>query len=181
MDDGLAGGGTAMHRDAIEIGLRHRSQGSGHRKAFRQPPSGIILDVPGQALVEFALILPLVLMLLVGMLEFGRLYGEFFGLHLVMEHVSSDAARLGGYGPELDAVLLGHSFPFLDPTRVRYHVHTQAPDGELVCSTGTCTCEYGQYVVVEGRYPTGVQILFFRRSLTLETRHVLHCWRGGAP
>ena len=44
-------------------------------------------DARGQALVEFALVLPLILMLLLGILEFGRAWNE--------HQVVTDAARAG--------------------------------------------------------------------------------------
>lgn len=135
----------------------------------------------GQALVEFALVAPVLLMLLIGILEFGRVIGQYFALSFVMQNVSTDAARRGGYGAELDLVLHSHRFPWLDPDQVTYTVNTQDASGAMVCTTADCSCDYGDYVVVEGAYPTRLRILFFSADLTLETRHLLHCWRGGAP
>jgi hypothetical protein len=135
----------------------------------------------GQALVEFALVAPVLLMLLIGILEFGRVIGQYFALSFVMQDVSTDAARRGGYGPELDLMLQGHQFPWLDADNITYDVNTQDESGLEICSTGDCLCDYGDYVVVESQYPTGLRILFFKADLTLKTRHILHCWRGGAP
>ena len=44
-------------------------------------------DVRGQAMVEFALVLPLLLILLIGVFEFGRAWNVY--------HAVTDAARLG--------------------------------------------------------------------------------------
>lgn len=45
----------------------------------------------GQTLVEFALVLPILLLLLLGIFEFGRI----FNATLVLEHAVRDAARVG--------------------------------------------------------------------------------------
>lgn len=58
------------------------------------------LDERGQALVEFALILPLILLLMVGMLEFARAWN----LHQVM----TDAAREGARRAAIQDVSQGH-------------------------------------------------------------------------
>lgn len=54
----------------------------------------------GQSLVEFALALPLILMLLVGVIDFGRVIHT----HLQLELVTQEAVRLGGLG-ETDEVI----------------------------------------------------------------------------
>ncbi len=48
----------------------------------------------GQSLVEMAIILPILLMLILGMVEFGRVFSSF----LVMENLSRNAARFGVVG-----------------------------------------------------------------------------------
>ncbi|WP_085504922.1 TadE/TadG family type IV pilus assembly protein [Thalassobacillus devorans] len=48
----------------------------------------------GQSLVEFALVLPLLLLLVVGIFDFGRVLYT----HLQMELVAQEAVRLGGLG-----------------------------------------------------------------------------------
>jgi len=48
----------------------------------------------GQALVEFALILPFLLMVLLGIAEFGRLLNAY----LVLEHAAREGVRLGATG-----------------------------------------------------------------------------------
>lgn len=48
----------------------------------------------GQSLVEMAIILPILLTLLMGMVEFGRVFSSY----LVMENLSRDAARFGVVG-----------------------------------------------------------------------------------
>jgi Flp pilus assembly protein TadG len=48
----------------------------------------------GQSLVEFALILPLLLLLLMGIIEFGRI----FNAYLVISNLSRDGARYAATG-----------------------------------------------------------------------------------
>jgi len=66
------------------------------RKNLKRPPLG----ERGQALVEFALILPVILLVMVGMLEFARAWN----LHQVM----TDAAREGARRAAIQDVGLGH-------------------------------------------------------------------------
>jgi Flp pilus assembly protein TadG len=135
----------------------------------------------GQSLVEFALVLPVLLMILIGVFEFAIAFARNLGLNYIMEHVAGDAARLGGYTTQLEAVKDQNTFPFVDTDKITFSVKTQEPDGTYACTSGTCACTYGQYVEVNGVYPTSVRILFFKADFDLTTRHLLHCWRGGAP
>lgn len=48
----------------------------------------------GQSLVEFALILPVLLVLLIGIFDFGRI----LYVHLNMELVAQESVRMGGLG-----------------------------------------------------------------------------------
>ncbi|WP_129689929.1 TadE/TadG family type IV pilus assembly protein [Gottfriedia acidiceleris] len=50
----------------------------------------------GQSLVEFALILPLLAMLLLGMLDFGRI----FHAYLALDHAGREAARAASIGKD---------------------------------------------------------------------------------
>lgn len=56
--------------------------------------SGFLKSNLGQSLVEMAIILPILLTLLLGMVEFGRVFGSY----LVMENLSRNAARFGVVG-----------------------------------------------------------------------------------
>ena len=134
----------------------------------------------GQAWVETALVLPIVLLVMIGLIEFGRVFAEYFGLAFATEHVAQSAARLGGYTAELDTILDRNSF-MIDTSKVTYTVNTVDADLSPLCSDGRCTCDYGDFVVVESSYPTGVHILLFADSFTLRSENTLHCWRGGAP
>ncbi|HHX50646.1 MAG TPA: pilus assembly protein [Clostridia bacterium] len=51
-------------------------------------------DKKGQSLVELALVLPILLMLLLGIVEFGRIYGAY----LTISHAAREGARHAAVG-----------------------------------------------------------------------------------
>ena len=53
---------------------------------------GIIRSKQGQSLVEMAIILPLLLLLVMGTIEFGRVFGSY----LVMENLAAAPPLWGG-------------------------------------------------------------------------------------
>ncbi len=56
----------------------------------------------GQSLVETALILPLIILLLMGMVEFTRIFGSY----LIITHASREGARLAAIGKSDEEVIL---------------------------------------------------------------------------
>ena len=52
------------------------------------------LDRKGQSMVEMALILPIIIFLLMGMVEFSRIFGSY----LLVSHASREGARLAAIG-----------------------------------------------------------------------------------
>ena len=52
----------------------------------------------GQSLVEFALVLPLLILLLFGIIDFGRI----FNAYLTIDHAGRDAARTASIGKNDD-------------------------------------------------------------------------------
>lgn len=56
----------------------------------------MIKDQKGQSLVEFALLLPLLLLLICGVVDIGRLMFAFISLNMTAQ----EAVRLGGLGKE---------------------------------------------------------------------------------
>lgn len=77
---------------------------------------GIIRSKQGQSLVEMAIILPLLLLLVMGTIEFGRVFGSY----LVMENLSRSAARFGVVGhtdQEIRDLIAGQN-PFLSTDRL---------------------------------------------------------------
>jgi hypothetical protein len=153
-----------------------------------QPPSQPraprpALRKPGQALVEFALILPVLLVVLISILEFGRLYMEYFNLHYLTNNTAQAAARLGGDVAELDLVIGSHQLPPLRIENVAVSIDTLSSSGAVQCSgaSATCVCEYGDVIRVSTRYPTSISILGFQQEIALQASSTLFCWRGGAP
>ena len=55
----------------------------------------------GQSMVEFALVVPLIILLLLGMVDFGRL----FHAHLTLEHAGREAARAASIGKDEATVI----------------------------------------------------------------------------
>lgn len=72
------------------------------------------LSRKGQSLVEFALVLPILIVLLVGIFEFGQI----FNAYLQINHASREGARTGalrGTDTEIEQSV-SDSSPTLDPT-----------------------------------------------------------------
>lgn len=138
----------------------------------------------GQAMLETALTLPIILLALIGAVQFGMLFSEHIFLQAVNGNVAQAAARLGGnpVSGELQTVIDNSFIAWLDPSMTHFTVDTLEPDGSLACDGGAtphCTCEYGDLVRVTGEYDTALHILAFSVNLTLETQSCLFCWRGG--
>ena len=93
----------------------------------------------GQSLVEFALALPLILLLLVGVIDFGRVIHT----HLQLELVTQETVRMGGLG-ESDEVIRTYAknqFKAGDPSLLTVNI---SPSG---------TRKSGTYITVELVYP----------------------------
>ncbi len=58
------------------------------------------LNKKGQSMVEMALILPLIIMLFMGMVEFSRIFGSY----LLVTHASREGARLASIGKTDDEI-----------------------------------------------------------------------------
>lgn len=54
----------------------------------------MILNKKGQSMVEMALILPLIIMLFLGIVEFSRIFGSY----LLVTHASREGARMAAIG-----------------------------------------------------------------------------------
>ncbi len=80
----------------------------------------------GQSLVEFALVLPVLVLLLVGIFEFGFI----FNAYLQINHASREGARTGAVralDDDIEAVVL-QSTPTLDPSNM---IITITPDESI--------------------------------------------------
>lgn len=59
-----------------------------------RPVRKVIKDKRGQALVELALVLPLLILIIIGMMEFGRIFHSY----LLITNAAREGARLGVVG-----------------------------------------------------------------------------------
>ncbi|HEX3012460.1 MAG TPA: TadE/TadG family type IV pilus assembly protein [Syntrophomonadaceae bacterium] len=66
------------------------AEGGGVKVLFRK----LLNRTEGQGLVEMALVLPLLLVIFMGMIEFGRVFGSF----LVINNLAREGARYGAVG-----------------------------------------------------------------------------------
>jgi Flp pilus assembly protein TadG len=100
-------------------------------------------DQRGQALIETALILPVFLLILVGILDFGRLTYSYAHLHMAAQ----ETVRLGGLGEkDTEITTFAHNYVHLgDTTKLQVNIVT-LPDTDTVRQSG-------DYVKVELRYP----------------------------
>jgi hypothetical protein len=106
-------------------------------------PEGVVYMVKkeeGQSLLEFALILPLLLLLISGMFDFGRLLYNYMHLHLA----SQESVRLGGLG-QGDAEITAFAQNYIhigDPLLL-----------EVAIFPSETTRKSGDYINVTLRYP----------------------------
>jgi len=100
------------------------------------PPAGTVARQEGQAMVEFAMMLPLLLILAIGILEFGMLFKDHVGIH----YAAREGARAGAAAsrnPNADCTILRavsttmQTMPYDDLQRVR--IFRAADDG--ACTT----------------------------------------------
>jgi Flp pilus assembly protein TadG len=120
-----------------------------------------ILNERGQTMVEFALVVPILCVVLFGILQFGALYNDYVTL--------TDATRVGArkaatarheVNPEAVAEAAARSSAQdLDPSELDFTVNATA-------------WEHGESVTVEGTYPYEIDLLGFvvaSGDLTSET------------
>ncbi len=135
--------------------ITHREDGSGRSK--------------GQSLVEFAIMLPVLLLIFGAALDLGRL----FYAHVAIENAAKEGALYGANNPGCD----GPSDECLDPNNVRWHVGTESvgipvDDITVTCSSGSASdCEADDFydVTVTSTFEMLTPILapFFGSSIQL--------------
>jgi Flp pilus assembly protein TadG len=113
----------------------------------------------GAALVEMALVLPLLVLMLFGIFEFGRAYNA----KITLTHATREAVRVfsvtGDVAAAEDALLLAS-----DPL-----------DGALL-SVAATACEEGEPTSVTATYPFSYNIpLFGSATITLTSTAVMRC------
>ncbi len=99
----------------------------------------------GQSLVEFTMILPLVLLILMGILTFGIMLNTY----LTLSHISKEGARMGALG-ESDADIIAKMIdisPALDHTRLDIEINP-VQGSRSSGDTVTVSSEYQFQVIV---------------------------------
>jgi Flp pilus assembly protein TadG len=112
----------------------------------------------GAALVEMALVLPILILLLLGTFEFGRA----FNAKITLTHATREAVRelaITGDADEAEAALLAATSP-LDP--------------DLVSMSST-DCEGGEPTSVTATYPFTFTYLFGEATITMTSTAVMRC------
>jgi len=113
----------------------------------------------GAAVVEMAIILPLLLLLILGLVEFARGYNT----RVTLTHASREGVRelaISGDPVSATAATKTAATP-LDPDQV---------------SVSTTSCDPGEPTSLTASYPFSYTILFFGSgTITLETTAVMRC------
>lgn len=100
----------------------------------------MIKNEKGQSLVEMALLLPVLLLLLVGMFDFGRIMYSYMHLHLATQ----ETVRLGGLGKSDEEI----------SQFARDYIHIGDPSLlEIFISPEESNRDSGDYVKVTLKYP----------------------------
>jgi Flp pilus assembly protein TadG len=105
----------------------------------------VLRDDRAQALVEMALVLTILLLLLAGIIEFGRV----FSAQLIVSHASREGARLGVIKPD-DTVIVARAMSAagaLDTTKVTVTISATSR-------------ERGEQITVEVKYPVAIVMPF---------------------
>lgn len=97
-------------------------------------------DERGQSIVEFALIVPLLILMLVGVFDIGRMLYTYTGLHFTAQ----ESVRLGGFGYTDEEII----------NFAKTHFKTGDPDKLVVSiSPSESLRKSGEYVTVTLSYP----------------------------
>ena len=106
-----------------------------------------IRDERGQTMVEFALVIPILCVVLFGILQFGALYNDYVTL--------TDATRVGA---RRAAVSRFESNPSAAAATAMRNAASGLTASKLVVTVSS-TWKQGDPVVVEGKYPYSIDLL----------------------
>ena len=123
-----------------------------------RPPTASRTRERGAALVEMALILPILILLLLGIFEFGRAYNA----KITLTHATREAVRelaISGDPAEASSTLLASVNPL---------------DGSLVSMSST-DCVRGEPTSVTATYPFTFSYLFGESTITMTSTAVMRC------
>lgn len=113
----------------------------------------------GAALVEMAIILPIILLLIMGLVEFARGYNA----RITLTHATREGVR----------VLAITGDPVVAETAAK---NAATPLDTGLISVSTTACDPGEQTSLTASYPFDYSILFFGAgTITLETTAVMRC------
>ncbi len=120
----------------------------------------------GQSLVETALILPVLLLLLTGIIDFGLLFNSY----LVVSNASREGARRATVGNTDEQILLAtnNAAASLEPTRLEIEILPNEA-GRSSGDPVTVTVRYGYSMI------TPVIGAFFPEAFDIETSTTMRC------
>jgi Flp pilus assembly protein TadG len=137
----------------------------------------------GQSLVEFALILPALLLLMVGGYSVGRLLLQVSEAGYIAQAAATSAARYGGAASELSRQVddnIAHSF-LAGAKNLKWQVVTRGADGDVSCSGATCHCVFGEEVAVTVGYTWEVDLVLAKLKGDYQAEKTVLCQRGIDP
>lgn len=106
----------------------------------------------GQSMVETALLLPILLLVLVGMFDFGKIFYEYTHLHLAAQ----ETVRVGGLGGS-DAEMVAFA---------KNYVHIEDPNQlQIDISPQDYTRKSGDYLTIKLEYPVNYMTPFISNFL----------------
>jgi Flp pilus assembly protein TadG len=117
------------------------------------------LEERGAAVIEFALLVPILLLLLFGIIEFGRGYNA----RTTLTHASREAVRVVAVGDGDATAAARAAAPALDPA-------------QLTVTVSASPCTPGEPVTVTVTYPFRYTVpLFGEGTITLTERGTMRC------
>lgn len=136
---------------------------SARRGRADRSTSGRACGERGAAAVEFAIVVPLLVLLLAGIVEFGRAYSAKISLQ--------GAAREGARVLALDSG---------DPVDTTLGASGSLDPSDISIQTSGAPCTKGEPASVTASYPFSYNIPFFgSKTVTLTATGVMRCERGG--
>jgi Flp pilus assembly protein TadG len=112
----------------------------------------------GAAMVEMAFVLPLLILLILGIFEFGRAYNA----KITLTHATREAVReysISADAAEAESTLFGAVSPL---------------DTDLI-SVATTACDRGEPTSVTATYPFTFSYLFGSATITMSSTAVMRC------
>lgn len=133
----------------------------------------------GQGLVEFALILPILLLTVLLFMVFAQLFNTWSGLQagaVAGARQASDSGSVTEVEEVVRATLEAHA---VDPADVGVMATVLNPDGgPKSCSVNPCPVEFGDLVLVEVVKPFNIRVLGWQANGQLLASHQVRAQHG---